>query len=258
MSTIDFQLNSGLGAEYRSHSQQARILTETWVGEHIYCPRCGNPKIMHFPNNKKVADFYCPECQNQYELKSKKGNIGQKIADGAYDSFIQRITSNDNPDFLIMSYDPKELIVDQLWIIPKNFFVPDIVERRKPLASTAKRAGWVGCNILFDKIPQQGQIPIIANRNWEDKKWVMQQLQRSYSLYAKDLEKRGWLLDVLKCVNTIPKQIFLIEDIYYFEEQLAILHPRNHNIKAKIRQQLQVLRDKGFLEFIHNGVYKKI
>lgn len=157
-----------------------------------------------------------------------------------------------------MSYDPKELIVDQLWIIPKNFFVPDIVERRKTLASTAKRAGWVGCNILFDKIPQQGQIPIIANRNWEDKKWVMQQLQRSYSLYAKDLEKRGWLLDVLKCVNTIPKQIFLIEDIYYFEEQLAILHPRNHNIKAKIRQQLQVLRDKGFLEFIHNGVYKKI
>ena len=86
----------------------------------------------------------------------------------------------------------------------------------------------------------------------------MQQLQRSYSLYAKDLEKRGWLLDVLKCVNTIPKQIFLIEDIYYFEEQLAILHPKNHNIKAKIRQQLQVLRDKGFLEFIHNGVYKKI
>ena len=86
----------------------------------------------------------------------------------------------------------------------------------------------------------------------------MQQLQRSYSLYAKDLEARGWLLDVLKCVNTIPKQIFLIEDIYYFEEQLAILHPRNHNIKAKIRQQLQVLRDKGFLEFIHNGVYKKI
>lgn len=157
-----------------------------------------------------------------------------------------------------MSYDPKELIVDQLWIIPKNFFVPDIVERRKPLASTAKRAGWVGCNILFDKIPQQGQIPIIANRNWEDKKWVMQQLQRSYGLYAKDLEARGWLLDVLKCVNTIPKQIFLIEDIYYFEEQLAILHPRNHNIKAKIRQQLQVLRDKGFLEFIHNGVYKKI
>lgn len=122
MSTIDFQLNSGLGAEYRSHSQQARILTETWIGEHIYCPRCGNPKIMHFPNNRKVTDFYCPECQNQYELKSKKGNIGQKIADGAYDSFIQRITSNDNPDFLIMSYDPKELIVDQLWIIPKNFF----------------------------------------------------------------------------------------------------------------------------------------
>ena len=79
MSTIDFQLNSGLGAEYRSHSQQARILTETWIGEHIYCPRCGNPKIMHFPNNRKVADFYCPECQNQYELKSKKETLVKRL-----------------------------------------------------------------------------------------------------------------------------------------------------------------------------------
>ena len=42
-----------------------------------------------------------------------------------------------------MSYDPKELIVDQLWIIPKNFFVPDIVERRKPrLLRRKEPVGW--------------------------------------------------------------------------------------------------------------------
>jgi len=26
--------------------------------------------------------------------------------------------------------------------------VPEIIERRKPLAITARRAGWIGCNIL--------------------------------------------------------------------------------------------------------------
>ena len=81
---------------------------------------------------------------------------------------------------------------------------------------------------------------------------------RPYYLMHFVLSGKG-LLVVNKTEYLIEeKQIFLIEDIYYFEEQLAILHPRNHNIKAKIRQQLQVLRDKGFLEFIHNGVYKKI
>ncbi|MFR4384325.1 MAG: restriction endonuclease, partial [Phascolarctobacterium sp.] len=31
----------------------------------------------------------------------------------------------------------------------------------------------------------------------------------------------------------------------------------NHYIQAKIRQQLQLLRDKGLLEFCGNGSYKK-
>lgn len=48
--------------------------------------------------------------------------------------------------------------------VPKYFFVPELVEKRKPLADNARRAGWVGCNILFDKIPIQGRIPIIENR----------------------------------------------------------------------------------------------
>lgn len=44
---------------------------------------------------------------------------------------------------------------------------------------------------------------------------------------------------------------------YAFESWLALRHPKNHNIKPKIRQQLQFLRDKGFVEFLGDGRYKK-
>ena len=40
---------------------------------------------------------------------------------------------------------------------------------------------------------------------------------------------------------------FSNEDIYAFERELEALHPGNRHIRDKIRQQLQVLRDRGFL-----------
>ena len=99
---MNIYFDQGLTENYRSKSQIARILTESWALKNIYCPRCGHDKILHFPNNSAVADFYCPSCNSEYELKSKKGSLGKKIPDGAYDTFLQRITSQNNPDFLFL------------------------------------------------------------------------------------------------------------------------------------------------------------
>ena len=49
-----------------------------------------------------------------------------------------------------------------------------------------------------------------------------------------------------------------LEEMYQFADELQSKHIENHNIKAKIRQQLQILRDKGFIEFLGNGHYRKI
>jgi type II restriction enzyme len=46
--------------------------------------------------------------------------------------------------------------------------------------------------------------------------------------------------------------------MYQFENKLKIKHPNNNFIKDKIRQQLQVLRDKGLIEFVGRGKYKKV
>jgi type II restriction enzyme len=35
-------------------------------------------------------------------------------------------------------------------------------------------------------------------------------------------------------------------------------HINNNNVEAKIRQQLQLLRDKGFIEFAERGNYREV
>ena len=50
---------------------------------------------------------------------------------------------------------------------------------------------------------------------------------------------------------------FTLKDMYSFVQELSIKHPNNNNVEAKIRQQLQFLRDKGFVEFTSRGSYRK-
>lgn len=255
---MDLKFDNSVVAEYHSGTQIARVLTENWVGKNMFCPRCGNKHIEHFENNRPVADFFCPICNNQYELKSKSGSLGVKINDGAYDTMIKRITSNENPDFFFMSYSKSKLNVNNFILVPKHFFIPDIIEKRKPLSQTARRAGWVGCNILISKIPEQGRISIISNGIIADINKVVEKVNLSNKLLINDIDGRGWLMDILNCINRIQSHSFSLEEIYGFETELHSKHPQNNNIKPKIRQQLQVLRDKGIIEFLGNGNYRKI
>ncbi|MCD7928652.1 MAG: restriction endonuclease [Clostridiales bacterium] len=254
---MDTSLDCSLANRYKSKAQIARVLTETWTSEHMYCPLCGWPAITKFPNNRAVADFYCPNCKNQFEQKSKNGPFGAKIADGAYSTFIQRINSNDNPDFLLMSYSLEKMTVESMVFVPKFFFVPELVEKRKPLSENARRAGWVGCNILFEKIPIQGRISIIENQIPLDKDDVLHRVSQAQKIRTNDISARGWLLDTLNCVNSIESNVFTLKMVYQFEEELAAKHPNNHNIRAKLRQQLQQLRDRGVIAFLGNGYYRK-
>ncbi len=254
---MNLTFDKGLAERYRSGSQIARVLTENWMNQNMYCPRCGNLHIKRFENNRPVADFYCDRCFSEYELKSKDGQLGRKVNDGSYFTMIQRITGFNNPDFFFMSYSKEDLSVNSLTFVPKHFFVPDIIEKRKPLAPTARRANWVGCNILIEKIPKQGRIEIISGGKEADMDDVVGRVAKSDRLEVKQIKSRGWLMDVLNCMNRIESTVFSLEDMYLFEAELQIKHPENHNIKPKIRQQLQLLRDKGFVDFLGNGRYVK-
>lgn len=253
---MNLYLNSELAEPYKNASQKVRVMTESWMAENMFCPCCGNDKLSQYENNRPVADFHCDRCGEIFELKSKQGVIGTKIADGSYAAAIHRITSKDNPHLFVMQY--RDLHLTNLDFIPKYFFTPDVLEKRKPLATTARKAGWVGCNILYKNIPKQGKIPIIEHEIMMPPDQVVKRYKHTTALKTNDMEQRGWLMDVLQCMNEIPQNQFTLHQIYAFADTLAQKHPCNHNIKAKIRQQLQVLRENGYLLFLGDGRYKKI
>jgi len=244
---------------YTSNSQIARVLTEDWVKTNSYCPNCGESHLNEFENNKPVADFYCKSCLEQFELKSKNAiKVGNKIVDGAYSTMIKRINSDENPNFFFLTYDKKRWEVNNFIIIPKHYFTSDIIIKRKPLSENARRAGWVGCNIDITKVPESGRIFLVKNSKIISKEKVQFKWKGTDFLKSKRGESKGWILDIMNCVDAIKKDTFSLNEIYSFESQLKIKYPNNNFIKDKIRQQLQFLRDKGLIEFKNRGTYKKI
>lgn len=243
-------------ASFSSASQRARVWTETWVQRTLYCPRCGNSQLSKFPNNNPAADFYCTSCNEEFELKSTKGKFGARVNDGAYRTMRDRILSKRNPNFFMMRYSTLERGVADLFVVPKHFFSLDTLQPRKPLAETARRAGWTGCNILLGKIPEAGKIFLIREKLILPKKDVLARWQNTAFLRDVQPGTKGWLLDVMKCIEAIGKREFEIDDVYAFERQLQRLYPNNQNVKPKIRQQLQYLRDRGYLEFLSRGTYR--
>ncbi len=253
---MHLQLNRELALGYSSISQQVRVMTEAWVEHNLFCPQCGNLHLTGFENNRKVADFFCDKCGWEYELKSKNGPAKDKIVDGQFDTMITRLNSLTNPNLFFLNYD-KDFVVNDFLAIPKYFFTPEIIEKRKPLSSTAKRAGWVGCNILFGQIPSVGVISIIKNKELVSTDLVLASWQKTQFLNdAKTIDARGWTLDIFNIIIGLNKVDFNLDEIYKFELELSYKHPDNLHIRDKIRQQLQVLRDKQVLEFLGNGKYK--
>jgi len=203
-----------------------------------------------------VADFLCEACREQYELKSQKAKFGNRVLDGAFRTMCERLAATDNPNLLLLNYDRARLSVINLFVVPKHFFVREIIEERKPLAPSARRAGWVGCNVLLNQIPTSGKIFFVQDGQVQPKETVLAQWRKTLFLRDESIEARGWLIEVMKCVELIGKREFHLDDVYAFEGQLSELYPNNRHVKQKIRQQLQVLRDQGYLDFVSRGYYR--
>ena len=130
---------------------------------------------------------------------------------------------------------------------------------RKKLSENAKRAGWIGCNILLNDLPKSGKIFYIRDRQVKDKESVLDNWAKTLFLReTKNSELKGWILDIMNCIDKLEKQEFTLQDVYMFEDILSVMHPENKHVKDKIRQQLQFLRDKEYLRFLGNGKYQLI
>jgi len=241
---------------YSSGSQSARAWTEGWVRDWAFCPNCGSPKIDPFEVNRPVADFFCSSCSEEYELKSQKSTFGAKVLDGAFRTMCDRLAASNNPNLFLLKYDLKQFGVVNFFVVPKQFFVREVIEKRKPLASTARRAGWIGCNILLSQIPTSGKVFLVRDGLPQPKEQVLAQWNKTLFLRDENPEARGWLIEVMNCVEMIGKPEFQLDDVYAFQDRLSQIYPNNRHVREKIRQQLQVLRDHRYLDFVSRGYYR--
>ena len=220
-----------------------------------YCPACASSKLERMTTNTPAVDFKCPSCDEVFQLKSAKSPFGNKVVDGAYSSMLQAINSDSVPNLLLMQYKLEEGVIG-LEAIPAPFLVPSTIERRNPLGPNARRAGWIGCNILLGQIPAFGRIAIIKNAAWLPRNAVVEAFGVSRGLRSQTLGSRTWLLAVARVIEELPSR-FDLAMVYSFEDRLQAMFPSNRHVRAKIRQQLQVLRNLGRIKFEGSGVYRK-
>lgn len=251
---MNLQCEVELASGYRSASQIARILSEHWCTRELYCPACDSDRLTGSKPNTPAVDFECAKCAQPFQLKSLSHWNPRKVVDAGYEAMLRAIRADRTPNLLLLHYS-KSWAVQNLLLVPKMFFTQSVIEKRKPLGPNARRAGWIGCNILLGEIPSDGKILMISGGVPVRKNRVREEFSRVKQLAELPPSLRGWTLDVLRAVRQLGKSEFALQDVYAFEPQLKALHPNNQNVRPKIRQQLQVLRDAGLLRFGRKGNY---
>ena len=241
---------------YKSASQRARIGTEAWGALNFFCPVCKSPRLDIASRNTAAVDYLCPRCASPFQLKSQSKPFGNRIVDAAYSEMKRAILSDRTPNLYVLHYDLTQWAVHTVILIPHFPFALSAIECRPPLGPAARRAGWIGCNILLNKIPADARIPIVESGEARPPFEVRQAYGRLRPLENLKVESRGWTLDVLNVVRSLNKKEFALADVSAQADGLAKLHPKNAHIPDKIRQQLQVLRDLNLLEFLSPGFYR--
>jgi len=252
---MNLNCDTSLAANYKSASQQARVISEGWFLMNVYCLACDADSVKQTSANTKATDFICPKCSHHYELKAFSRRPLRSLPDGAYKSMLQLVTSGKAPTLCLLEHTD-EWQIRSLTALHSSFLIPEVVEKRPPLAPTARRAGWVGCNIRLDQIASDGEIAVVSSGIIQPVAEVRARFQRFLPLAGKSAEQRGWTLLTLRMVRALQKTSFNLQDLYAMENEFARAYPENRHIKDKIRQQLQILRDQGVLAFESRGEYR--
>lgn len=239
----------------KSRSQMARRVTENWADENLYCSCCDSESLRSTPANTQAVDFTCPECLAVFQLKAGRRWSERKVPDAGFDAMMRALASDAVPNLLVMQYT-EDWKVENLLIIPSFFFTPAAIEKRKPLGPQARRAGWIGCNIVLSEVDEIGKIRIVKDGAAADCAVVRKRYEEVRPLANLNVKLRGWTLDVLRLLKRLDKTCFTINDAYSLDDELGRMYPSNNNIRPKIRQQLQVLRDLGFIRFVRRGEYE--
>jgi type II restriction enzyme len=149
--------------ENNNWKSESRIIGEAceyYIKNNVKCIRCNNNNFSKYKTNEASKDLICINCSQKFQVKAKSATQKQvnnikntdifKTIGGEYSTTVKNI--NEQIDYLIILYEKQSYkIINILYIKYENINQTCIIPR-KPLSTTAKRAGWQGCNIIFNNI----------------------------------------------------------------------------------------------------------
>lgn len=159
---------------FKSKQQIARVVLETWAEFNLFCVNCTADSLIRLSANTPVADFACAECDSRYQIKSKDGRFGGTIPGAAYAPMIAAIRSKLCPHYVLVEYDRRYSTVVFAAAIAGDAIGEERVIARRPLATSARRAGWIGCTIRIEGLPKVALVeptviePEIVRSRWRD------------------------------------------------------------------------------------------
>jgi len=254
---VDLRLDQSLGEGYRSSAQLARVLTQGWVAREAYCLKCGADNLDPTPQDTRTLDFCCARCDEPYELKSSKQPFRHRVLNGEYSTFMRAIESHDNPNLLLLNYNLARATVTDFLGIPRHTLSRLTIVPRRPLGPNARRAGWQGCTIDLSGLPRTALVPIVASGHPRTRSVVLRDWRQFDFIGEAGQLGRDWLPDMISCVSRIESEDFDLSTAYRFESELRLLHPRNYNVRPKIRQQLQILVGHGLITRVGPGLCRR-
>eukprot|EP01107_Rhizomastix_libera_P003491 TRINITY_DN16120_c0_g1_i1.p1 TRINITY_DN16120_c0_g1~~TRINITY_DN16120_c0_g1_i1.p1 ORF type:complete len:149 (+),score=4.40 TRINITY_DN16120_c0_g1_i1:29-475(+) len=136
---------------------------ETLVTQQCSCPKCKRSKTLkRLPTNFKCADLICDFCGYLAQVKTMSvkvlSQLPKQVLGAAWGPQEERMKSAIYfPLFLVLKTQQSHSI----YYLPVDFQNPALFMPRKPLSSTAKRAGWQGFMYVLDAVPEGAIVKLL-------------------------------------------------------------------------------------------------
>ncbi len=122
------------------------------------CPICNDTAMVKYKTNQKSKDVRCETCNSQIQIKASKytrktkTKTSLKLLGADYKTTCSSIKEN-NIHYLAVLYSVvrDNYTINNIYFIDHNDINMSCVIPRNPLSFTAKRAGWQGCTLVFNK-----------------------------------------------------------------------------------------------------------
>jgi len=250
--------NPNLASGYTSGAQKSRIISEGWFKSAGYCLNCLSNRLEPTTAGTIARDYVCPICAQPYELKSSARAHTRIVQDGGYESMLRRIRAAEAPALMLMHYS-KQWCVEGLVAIHPVFLTLSVVLKRRTAHTRANGKKYQMCDLNLSLIPTDGKIVVVGGGEARSHAAARREFKESKRFADVPLAKRGWAGMVLAAVRKIGKREFTLAEVYAHEEAMHAAYPENSHVRDKIRQQMQVLRDLGYVEFLSKrGEYRML